>query len=266
MPLPEGMTAWLINLPVSVARRERSEAQLRAADLPVTLFLALDGRALWDSLRPTLDEPSFRRNTGRAVMPGEIGCYHSHLGVWQALLDSDSRMALVLEDDVVLHDEFPEALAAAMRVADRWDLLKLNRIRAKQPVRQGQVGRWQVNAYAGPATGLGAYLIRRDLAARLLPAMLPVTRPIDHELGRVHVHRFRHFGLEPFPSHVDDGGVSTINGAGQSGAGRYAWYRRLPVHGVRLGNRLGKIGFMAGQGQLDRASDDWLAGQGRPGS
>ncbi len=258
MPLPVGVTAFLINLPASVARRDRSLNQLRQLDIAPVLFPAIDGRAEWERLTPSLDESAFRRNTGRAVVPGEIGCYHSHLAVWRAFLETGSRVALVMEDDVVFHDEFPEALATAMGIEDRWDFLKLNRIRAKQPVRQGQAGRWQVNAYVGPATGLGAYLIRRDLAARLLPSLLPITRPIDHELDRIHIHHFRHFGLEPFPSHVDDGGVSTINGVGQFAVQKFPWYRRLPVHGVRLSNRLGKIGHLRRNGQLRPSSDVWL--------
>jgi glycosyl transferase, family 25 len=264
MPLPDGMAAYLINLPASVARRDRSLQQLRAMDIAAALFPAIDGRAQWEVLKPTLDEAAFRRNTGRAVMPGEIGCYHSHLGVWKAFLQTDSRVALVLEDDVVFHADFPEALTVAMTVEARWDFLKLNRIRAKQPVRQGRAGRWHVNAYVGPATGLGAYLIRRDLAGRLLPAMLPITRPIDHELDRTHLHRFRHFGLEPFPSSVDDGGVSTINGAGNAEVQKFPWYRRLPVHGVRLSNRIGKLMFMARNGQLRPSPEAWSE-HGKPG-
>ena len=87
--------------------------------------------------------------------------------------------------------------------------------------------------------------------------MLPITRPIDHELDRTHVHRFRHFGLEPFPSHVDDGGVSTISGTGNAGVRKFAWYGRLPVHGIRLSNRIGKILYMRRTGQLRPSSDNW---------
>jgi glycosyl transferase family 25 len=107
-----------------------------------------------------------------------------------------------------------------------------------------------VNAYLGPATGLGAYLITRDLAARLLPAMLPVTRPIDHELDRIHVHDFRHFGLEPFPSHVDDGNDSTITGTGFAEVAKPAWHRRLPMYGLRVRNLLGKLWHLARRGRL----------------
>ncbi len=241
---------WLINLPRSADRRHRMEAQLDALPLGYTLFPAVDGRAEWDRLAPTVDIPAFRRNVGREVMPGEIGAYHSHLGVWQALLDSPHDTALVLEDDVVFHDDFLPALDMALQIRGEWDFLKLNKIRAKQPIRQGRAGKWVLNAYLGPATGLGAYLITRDLAARLLPAMLPISRPIDHELDRIHIHDFRHFGLEPFPSHVDDGNQSTITGKGFAEVRKFPTYRRLPNHALRLRNLFGKARHLAATGRL----------------
>jgi glycosyl transferase family 25 len=247
---PAALAAYVINLPRSVARRERSEEQLRAMGLGYRLFPAIDGRAEWDRLAAEVDLPAFRRNVGREVLPGEIGAYLSHLAVWRDFLSGGAEVALVMEDDVIFHADFKPALAAALSVRDRWDFLKLNRIRAKQPIPQGQIGPWVMNAYLGPATGLGAYLITRDLAARLLPAMLPVTRPIDHELDRVHVHDFRHFGLEPFPSHVDDGNESTITGTGFAAVTKPAWYRRLPMYALRLRNRIGRLVYLARRGRL----------------
>lgn len=245
-----GLAAYVINLPRSVARRERMERQLAGMDLPWRLFPAVDGRAEWDRLSGDYDAAAFRRHTGRAALPGELGVYASHLAVWRDFLAGDAEVALVMEDDVVFHPDFPEALAAALAVRDRWDFLKLNRIRAKQPIRQGTAGRWRLNAYLGPATGLGAYLITRDLAARLLPGMLPVTRPIDHELDRIHVHDFRHYGLEPFPSHVDDGNESTITGTGFAEVRKPAWYRRLPMYATRWRNQFGKLVHLARRGRL----------------
>lgn len=240
----------MISLPGAAARRAAMAPRLAALPFAVEILDGIDGRARWDALAPTVKIEAFQRNTGRAVMPSEIGCYHAHLAAWRRVLESGAAVGLILEDDVVPHDAFAEAVAAAVAARHAWDLLKLNRIRARLPICQGRLGRWRLNAYLGPATGLGAYLIRRELIARLLPAMLPATRPIDHELDRIHVHDFRHFGLEPFPSHVDDAGVSTITGTGFSAVRRFPWHRRLPVHGVRLGNLAGKTLHLARRGRL----------------
>ncbi|MFN4153104.1 MAG: glycosyltransferase family 25 protein [Paracoccaceae bacterium] len=237
---PEGLGIWLINLPRSTDRRTRMEAQLQALGLDYALFEAVDGRADWDRLASNADLPTFRANVGREVLPGEIGCYHSHLGVWRAFLDSPHKVALVLEDDVVFHDDFLPALTLATARSDRWDMLKLNRIRAKFAVGQGALGPYRLNAFAGSFTGMGAYLVTRDCAQRLLPGMLPVRRPIDHELDRIDLRNFRHFALQPFPSHVDDGNTSTITGQGFAEVKKFPWYRRLRVYKNRLGALIGK--------------------------
>jgi glycosyl transferase family 25 len=244
------LASFLINLPRSADRRLRMETQLADLGLPFTLIPGVDGRAEYNRLAAELDEPAFVRNVGRPVLPGELGAYHAHLNVWRAFLQTGAEVALVMEDDVVFHPEFRAALDAALSVRGEWDFLKLNKIRAKQPICQGVIGQWRLNAYLGPATGLGAYLVTRDLALRLLPAMLPVTRPIDHELDRIHLHHFRHFGLEPFPSHVDDGNESTITGTGFAAVRKFPWYRRLPMYALRWRNLFGKLFYLARQGQL----------------
>ena len=235
---------WLINLPRSVERRARMQAQLQALGLDYTLFDAVDGRAQSAELSASIDLPAFRANVGREVLPGEIGCYHSHLGVWRALAGSPHKVGLVLEDDVVFHDDFLPALDVALAHADRWDMLKLNKIRAKFPVGQGALGPYRLNAFIGSFTGMGAYLITRDCARGLLPRMLPLRRPIDHELDRIDLKHFRHFALQPFPSHVDDGNSSTITGTGFADVRKFPWYRKLPMYGKRLGALIGKGGHL----------------------
>jgi glycosyl transferase family 25 len=166
------------------------------------------------------------------------------------LIHSDSHTLLVLEDDVVFGDDFLPALQQALVHRDRWDMLNFNKIRAKQPVRQAQLGSYLLNAYMGPLTGMGAYLISRDTAQRLMPNLLPITLPIDLELDRVHLHRIRRYGLEPFPSHVDDGNQSTITGQSFSGVNKYPWYRRMPTLKRRLRDLLAKQVYLLQTGQI----------------
>tara|TARA_B110000503_G_scaffold116079_1_gene174854 strand:- start:480 stop:1208 length:729 start_codon:yes stop_codon:yes gene_type:complete len=234
----------MINLDRAVPRKDAMEARLADIGLKYIRFSAVDGAAEWETLASSVDIAAFRRNTGRDVMNGEIGCYHSHLRVWQMLVQSDAPMALVLEDDVVFHDGFLGALKLAIAQADNWDFLKFNKIRAKHPKFQFSAEGYNFNAYRGPSTEFGCYLIKRELATRLIPAMMPITRPIDIEADRIHVHHYRHLGIEPFPSHVDDGNVSTITGANYSNVRKYPWYRRLPAYALRWQNLWAKSAYL----------------------
>lgn len=244
------LPVWLINLPRATERREKMERQLAAMDLPYTVFDGVDGKAREAELLKTVDVAAFERNMGRKLLIGGIGCYHSHLGVWRAFLDSRQPIALILEDDVVFHDNFLDAIDLALGVRDHWDMLKLNRIRAKLPVCQGRVGPYRLNAYIGPATGTGAYLIKRETVERLLPAMLPVTRATDHEINRFFVHDFRLRGLEPFPSHLDDGNVSLITGTNFGDVRKFPRLKRLPSLALRAGNYFRRLAYLIRTGAV----------------
>lgn len=240
-----GLPAYLINLDRATDRRARMETRLTALGLPYTRVPGVDGRAEEARLLANTDVPAFERNMGRKVLIGGIGCYHSHLKVWELFLSTGAPHALVMEDDVVFHDDFLAALRLALQAPEHWDLLKLNRIRAKIPISQGRLGPYRLMAYLGPNTGTGAYLINRATAAKLLPAMRRVTRATDHEINRYFAHAFRLRGLEPWPSHLDEAGESLIAGpGGYGGIRKFPWYARLPNYGLRAGNYVRRLSWM----------------------
>lgn len=245
-----GLMVLLINLPRSTERRESMQQRLVALGLAYDILPAVDGRARWNELLPSVDVKAFQHHAGGDVLPGEIGCYHSHLQAWQRLVDSDAQVLLVLEDDIVFHDDFMDALRIALRGRDHWDMLKLAKIRAKQPVCQGLLGPYRLNACIGAFTGFGAYLIQRETARRLLPQLLPIRAPIDRELEQVHRHDIRHFSLEPFPAHPQDEGQSTITGERFSNVRRYPLSRRWTKYAEQTRNLFGRVMYLARRGRL----------------
>jgi glycosyl transferase family 25 len=245
-----GLMVLLINLPRSTDRRGRMEQRLAALGLAYEVLPAVDGRARWDELKQSVDLRAFQRHAGSDVLPGEIGCFHSHLQAWQRLLASDKDALLVLEDDMVFHDDFLDALRIALRGREHWDMLKLAKIRAKQPVCQGLLGPYRLNACIGAFTGFGAYLIQRETAQRLLPQLLPIRAPIDRELEQVHRHDIRHFGLEPFPAQPRDEGISTITGEHFNQVSRPPLSKRWTKYAEQTRNLWGRLRYLLKRGRL----------------
>lgn len=241
---------WLINLDRAQARRQMMEVRLGEIDLPYNRFAAVDGKLHEAALMQSVDASAFVRNVGRPILAGEIGCYQSHLNVWQALLESKHKVALILEDDVVFHEDFLSSIDLALEASCHWDVLRFNCIRAKIAIDQGHIGGYRLNAYIGPFTGNGAYLIKKDVAARLLPRLLPMTRPFDIELNRFNLHDYRLLGLEPWPSHVNDDGKSTITGQNFGEVKKFRWYKRLPNYRLRAANYLRRIVYLTRKGML----------------
>ncbi|OUS08848.1 hypothetical protein A9Q96_00440 [Rhodobacterales bacterium 52_120_T64] len=227
---------WLINLPKDTERRVSMETQLTDLGLSYRVFEAVDGKARHAELLDAADENAYQRNMGSTLLPGKLGVFASHLEVWKDFTESDYEFALILEDDVVFHDDFLEALQTALSAEDHWDLIRFNSIRAKIPVSQGTLGKYRLNAYIGPFTGNATYLIKKGVAARLLPKLGPQTRALDHELNRFFIHDYRQRGLEPFSSHPDDGNVSTITGVGSEKVRKFPRHQRIPHYRLKAAN------------------------------
>jgi glycosyl transferase family 25 len=241
---------WLISLPQDQTRRQRIGAQLDTLGLDWTWFPAIDGRLHQEELLRRADPVAYARNMGAPILPGKLGVYASHLAVWSALLASRHKAALILEDDTVLYDDFGQALDKALGGATAWDVVRFNAVRAKWPVQQARLGRWQLNAYLGPFTGNACYLIHRAVAERLLPGMWPQTRALDHELNRFFHHNYRQLGLEPWASHTDDGGTSTITGKSFALVKKPHWTRRLPHYRLKAANYFRRAFWLARKGML----------------
>lgn len=241
---------WLINLPKDVERRAKVEAQLAAMGLPFTLFPAINGSAEIERLTRNADPEAYARNMGSPLLPGKLGVFASHLAVWDALQASSHKAALILEDDVVFHDDFLQALDTALANDDLWDLVRFTKIRAKLPVTQARLGPYRLNAYVGPFTGNAAYLIKREVAARIAPGLWPQTRALDHELNRFFKHDYRQMGLEPWACHPDDGGVSTITGENFAKVRKPHWTKRLPHYRLKAANYFRRAFWLLRKGML----------------
>ncbi len=247
---PEKLGVWLINLDRDSARLTAMQQQLQKLGITYQRFAAIDGKQQAETLSKRADTAAYARNMGSPILPGKMGCYASHIAVWEQFLASDHDVALILEDDVVFHDDFMRSLDLALEASDYWDTIRFNCIRAKMPVRQGHIGNYSLNAYVGPFTGNAAYLIKRNIAERLLPNLWPQTRAFDHELNRFFFHDFRQFGLEPFSTHVDDGNESSITGSNYALVNKFKWYQRLPHYRLKAANYFRRAGWLARRGRL----------------
>ena len=241
---------WLINLDKDANRRVAMETQLTKMGLSYTRFAAIYGKDNVAALSERADTVAYATNMGSTILPGKMGCYASHVAVWELFLASDKKIALILEDDVVFHGDFLESLDAALAGSHHWDTLRFNCIRAKLPIPQGRLGRYTLNLYAGPFTGNATYLLHRHAAAKIIPNIWPQTRAFDHELNRFFRHNFRQAGLTPFSSHVDDGNESSITGTGFGLVHKPHWTKRLPHYRLKAANYGRRITWLLRQGFL----------------
>lgn len=193
------MRAYLINLDAATDRRAHMERAFAATGLPLVRVPAIDGRAI-ALPDPGYSERLYHRRHGRTTKPGEIGCYFSHLHAIDTFLTSGDEHGLICEDDLNLLPHFDATLAAALRTARHWNVLRLSGLSPGHPRPVADLGHdRQLCVNFGRLKGAGAYVLDRRGAERFAHGLLPMWLPWDHAVDREWPLGLRACSVFPFP-------------------------------------------------------------------
>jgi glycosyl transferase family 25 len=172
----------IINLPSSTNRRDAMAAQCARLGLAAEFVEAVNGRAMDTQQRAAHCAESFAAFHS-PLTAAEIGCYLSHLTALQRIADHAWPWAVVLEDDVVLPEDFVERLSVVCREADTaFDLIKLNGHLPRRLVLQVLSNDNCLVRYRRPPINANAHLWSSAGARKMLAHSRRVRRPIDVEI------------------------------------------------------------------------------------
>lgn len=177
MPTP----VFVVNLDRHTERLDRLRNSANAHGVEIQRIPAVDGRSLPPSYDPTLvDVSGFESRNGRTPLPGEVGCYLSHIEALRAALASASEMAVILEDDVLFEPGLQPFLDDLAKV-DGWGLVKLvnHRIRGFKPRARTPSGVVLGRCIHGPMGSSAGYVVRKAETQKLIDALLPMQLPYD---------------------------------------------------------------------------------------
>jgi len=232
----DGLQTWVINLDRAPDRLARISGQLQRLGLSYSRLPAVDARTLTPAQRASLDEPGYRRKHGMEPLPGELGCYLSHVEVMRLFLAGGAGFALILEDDVLLHDSLPAVLNSLLAHPGRWDMVKLSAVHSgtPQPVLEVAPGH-HLAVMLSRCTGASAYLVNRRAAQAYVLGLLPMQLPYDHVFDQGWRFGIKVRLVTPTPCGHDDRIASTM-GYSNAPTRKFHWSRRLPAFAFRLGN------------------------------
>lgn len=193
---------FVINLDRDTTRMAQMAERLAEHGLPYERVPAVLGRALTPAERAALyDEDTNHRRHHTPLVDGEIGCYASHLRLWERLVREAVPVALVLEDDVLLRPTLRAVIDALAPCATDWDMVKLmGRPREPDVGTQPLAGEVRLIRYHRPPSLTGAYLISLAGARKLAARRRPFFRPIDVDLRHWWECDLRLFGVFPYPA------------------------------------------------------------------
>ena len=193
------MQIHVISLRRSLDRRIRIATQLQERGLPYVFFDAIDGQ---DGRRffPAIDAERFLTNTGRDPTSGEIGCYASHLNLWQ-LCAEQREPVLVTEDDALLRSNFASAVSETDNLIDRYGFIRLEfegSDRNYPKVKVDASGEFTLYYSLRYPFGAMCYAIAPHVAAQFVEASRVLVGPVDLFIKRFWVHRQPLFALCPY--------------------------------------------------------------------
>ncbi len=213
------------NVPIFAINLEKSRARwISLSDAASTMGLdihrvpAIDGRALAPENWSGFDRREFERHTGRSVLPGEYGCYRSHLMALRTFLDNGAPYGLVIEDDVLPDHKTAKRVSAIIDALPEFDAVRLVSHRSRLFINflttdQGdQVGR----TVFGPQGSAAAYLVSREGAQKILSALATMILPWDVALERFWASGAEIFSVKEdvftFSPHRADSTIITAGG------------------------------------------------------
>ena len=176
------------------------EAQLARLGLEAEFVEAVDGLELSEAtIKANYNDQGRNHTDPRRMTPTEIGCAWSHRKVYERLIDSEEKYALVLEDDTILPPEIVPFLELIPKIPADWELISLcwsNLVKIRPYIFRRK---FPFNLYNQHKFGLGsppreyrlgellvpifravAYIVSRQGAEVLTRHNTPITSLTDH--------------------------------------------------------------------------------------
>lgn len=193
---------YLINLDRATDRLERMKKEFEKTGISYHRISAVDAKNLKG------DEYIVKNRYDRDLIPGEIGCYLSHVVTLQEFLKSDAAFALIIEDDAVLPENLKKIIEETLaqynelEEKDHWDVLKLNSRRRYIKIKDIR----NTDRFIGvcgtsiPITTIAAVWTRKGAEKFLVKTIKDkplIKRPIDCELQHPWEYDLKIYNLLP---------------------------------------------------------------------
>ena len=208
------MKILVVNLERSADRREFMEQNLGQLGIEFKFFRAIDAHRGEHVPLSRYSERKALAEFGRPLSIGEVGCFASHYLLWQRCI-VEREPLVILEDDVLIDDQFPRALAAVRELIGRLRLIRLGLgFFCDQYSPAGSCQGFDVVEYMRDKTlGTQGYAVSPEGAANLVAHAHAWFRSVDCYLRHAELHGVDSYGLLPLPvTHADQRAYPSVIG------------------------------------------------------
>ncbi|WP_392344156.1 glycosyltransferase family 25 protein [Pseudoalteromonas prydzensis] len=225
---------YIINMQGCEERWYTTQTRLNSIGMEAERFSATVGKQLSETELQTWYCPSKNKKYyHRDLTKGEIGCYVSHMRIWQKMVDENIAVCVILEDDLFIQPHLKNVIEATLEL-QHWDLIKLSDNRDFPFIDTAtlQDGLTLGNYKKVPNGGQG-YILSLEGAKKLLTRK-PFYRPVDVDMqfhSEVGLHII---GIKPYPVSEDRSFESEIANVNSGRHSNHSTFLRNLKHRIRL--------------------------------
>lgn len=225
---------FAINLDRSNDRWTRLAMEAAELDFQLKRVPGLDGAQVDRQDWIECDEASFRRNNGRTILPGEYGCYRSHLRALSTFLESGQPIGIIVEDDIELRSDLIVRTKAAFEALPEADVIKLcnHRMVWFRAYATSSLGDDIGRAGHGPQGSAACYAVTRSGATKLIQSLQPMKYPWDVALERGWATKTEIFATRLNVVSPGRHGTTIASRSVYRGT-KFKWWKRLKAYAER---------------------------------
>ena len=214
---------YVINLPRSKARKYSIVSQFKKLGIPYRLVTAVEGSAMspdviarYNRIKKQEEvKQELSYSLPRDLLPGEVGCYLSHIGIYKEIRAKRLPWTIILEDDVLLPAQFGDLICHIAQRKLFYDIIFLGDlyfdtrsfVDSGAPLslwgRRTLMPPYQLGRFMFLPLGSHAYALSYAGARKLLTIAEPMLVPLDLLLtSRGKNIQMNFAGLSPRPIEV----------------------------------------------------------------
>ena len=171
--------AYILNLNKNVDRFNYIEGQCKLYKIPYERFDAIDCRRI--SLSKFIKNGYLEKDINKYNInnPGRIGCYLSHILLWEKLYQNcsmyEKQIALILEDDATISADINRILNKFSNyLPSEWDIVFIGSNRLKGKLVNKKILKPKAGNFRGYNSGTFGYLLRINAVPKLTNILLPI--------------------------------------------------------------------------------------------
>ncbi len=197
------MKIFIINLKRNSKRKELMEKQLMEIEHNYEFFEAIDGSKL-QNFTDYIDQHKCFQDLGRLLTAGEVGCWLSHKEIWEEMVAKNIEEACILEDDVLLDNNFNTILNQFSALITEKSILyylqknSVSNNEAFLPLsRLPHSKNYSLGIYKWPGFGTQGYIINLSAVEQILAKINLFSKPVDNFLIHIWNHKVPIMNLSP---------------------------------------------------------------------